>query len=145
MTLLDVRTLPTVEAGIKCKEEKGTCKFVSYCPGNGTKYDLMFTDLTSFSESTKDLMGVPEKGWLVTVLNQDPRPSALISDNGQLLHWTYVGEKLGFRTPDAIVVTELIGHITGRSYITGEEVMNELAEELVTYEQLPDQIGEKDV
>jgi hypothetical protein len=70
----------------------------------------------------------------------------LVSDNGQLLHWSYVGEKLGFRTPDAIVVTELIGHITGRPYITGEEVISELEEEaLVSSEQLlkPDEIVEK--
>jgi len=129
--------MPTVESGIKRKEVSGACTFVSYCPGNGTKYDLMFTELTSFSDGAKDLMGVSEKCWLVTSLNQEPRPSALITNNGQLLHWAYVGEKLGLRTPDAVVVAELIGHITGRPYITGEEVMSDLAEELVSSEQLP--------
>ena len=123
---LDVRTKATVEEGIVTREGLEGRLVVSYTPGNGTKYDLMFTELSGFSELTKDLMGVPEKCWLVTVLNHDPRPSIILSDSGQFLHWTYVQEKLGLREPDAVVVTELIGHITGRPYATSEEVLHAL-------------------
>ena len=135
--ILDVRTKATVEEGIKVREELEGRLFISYAPGNGTAYHLLFTKLNGFCESVTDLIGVGPKCWLVTVLNQEPRPSVLISDNGQLLHWSYVGEKLELRTPDAVVVAELIGHITGRPYITGDEVMSALAEELVSSEQLP--------
>jgi hypothetical protein len=134
---IEVRTKATVEEGIKVREELEGRLFISYAPGNGTAYHLLFTKLNGFCESITDLIGVGPKCWLVTLLNQEPRLSALISDNGQLLHWSYVGEKLNLETPDAVVVAELIGHITGRPYITGEEVMSEIEEEMVSSEVLP--------
>lgn len=127
--ILNVRTKKTVKEGIRVQEEFEGRLFVSYEPGNGTRYILLFTKLDGFSEGVGDLIGVGPKCWVVTYLNRDPRPSALISDNGQLLHWSYVGKKLQLRTPDAVVVAELIGHITGRPYITGDEVMSFLDEE----------------
>lgn len=135
--ILETRTKATVEEGIKLREELEGRLFVSYTPGNGTIYHLLLTKLNGFCELVTDLIGIGPKCWLVTLLNQEPRPSALISDNGQLLHWSYVGEKLNLRTPDAVVVAELIGHLTGRPYITGEEVMSDIEEEMVSSEVLP--------
>lgn len=135
--ILDVRTKATVEEGIVVRQELEGRLFIAYAPGNGTQYLLLFTKLDGFGDQVTDLLGIGPKCWMVTVLNQEPRPSALITDNGQLLHWSYVGEKLGFRTPDAVVVAELIGQITGRPYLTGEEVMSALEEELVSSERLP--------
>jgi hypothetical protein len=146
--ILDVRTKATVEEGIIARQELEGRLFIAYAPGNGTQYLLLFTKLDGFGEKVTDLLGIGSKCWMVTVLNQEPRPSAFITDNGQLLHWSYVGEKLGFRTPDAVVVAELIGHITGRPYLTGEEVMSALEEEvLVSSERLPkpEEIGEESV
>lgn len=130
--ILDIRTKATVEEGIRVRQEMEGRLFVSYEPGNGTRYLLLLTKLDGFSESVTELIGVGPKCWSVTLLNREPHPLVFISDNGQLLHWSYVSEKLGLRIPDAVVVAELIGHLTGRPYITGEEVMKSLDEELVS-------------
>lgn len=133
---IEVRTKATVEEGIIARQEIEGRLFLSYAPGNGSVYLLLFTSLTGLDERNSDLIGIGPKCWLVTLLNYDPRPSALISDNGQHLNWTYVREKMGrnergrhvLGEPDAIVVTELIGHITGRPYVTSEEILKVVAD-----------------
>jgi hypothetical protein len=142
---IEVRTKATVEEGVVARQELEGRLFITYDPGNGSRYLLLFTSLTGLDERNLDLIGVGPKCWLVTLLNYDPRPSALISDNGQHLNWTYVREKMGrnerghhvLGEPDAIVVTELIGHLTGRSYVTSEEILKVVAEEEGRRKRIP--------
>lgn len=60
------------------------------------------------------------KGVLVTLMNWQARPSIVVrTDMQQVLAWNYVAEKLNgshnnVTMSDAIVLTELIGHVVKR-------------------------------
>lgn len=53
--------------------------------------------------------------------------SMVVMDNqGGLLHWEYVREKLKVAAADAVVLAELIGFVTGRTYVPSEEFLEEI-------------------
>lgn len=118
---LDIRTKRTVQESItRHIESSGTVHEVEYCPGNGTRYHLVF--VTS-SQLVKVIEGdcVSEfRGWLVTLTNS--MRSMFVQKTEQLLHFGYVEEKLGCGLADAVCLAEIIGHITGRPYVSCEEV-----------------------
>jgi hypothetical protein len=159
---LDIRQLPTIEAGIKSRTGRETCAIckgkgrfgglsdcpyccatgvvcstckkpkcdhteppvmhVRYEPGNGTSYSVLFMNLDQLDSEAKDRIGLGSDGTgvLVTLVNYPTRPSIVIrTDMQQVLAWTYVAEKLNgshnnVSISDAIVLTELIGHVVKR-------------------------------
>ena len=124
---LEVRTKSTVEEGITHREDLDVGRtFISYAPGNGSQYNLLFTNVTSFGPGARDLLGI-RAGWLVTLTNADPRPSILISETKEKLYWGYILTHLGrsIGKADAVVLAELIGYFTGRPYVTSEEILAE--------------------
>lgn len=124
----EVRTKETIEEGIRNRETTQGTEVLVYAPGNGSSYVVTFMSLSSFSQAVKDYFGfgLDGKGWLVTRVGYPPMPSMIVIDNpGALLHWTYVQEKLGVGPADAIVLAELIGFVTGRGYLSCEEVLAE--------------------
>ena len=54
--------------------------------------------------------------------------SMIVVDNKALLHFGYVQKKLGCGISDAVCLAEIIGHCTGRTFYTCEEVA-EMSEE----------------
>lgn len=121
---LDLRTKKTIEEGIESCETTHGVRIVEYSPGNGTRYVLSLVELHGFSPETSEWFGFDPKGfaWLVTWLNHSPMTSmVVVKDDGALLHWIYLREKLNAGVPDAIVLAEVIGYITGRSYFPCEE------------------------
>jgi hypothetical protein len=119
---LDIRTKKTVAEGIThhiahaCHDGQplATMHELEYCPGNGTRYHLAFATLEG---EDCDCCS----SWLVTNLNS--LRSMLVQKNPeQLLHFNYVQEKLGCGLADAVCLAEIIGHITGRPYVSSEEL-----------------------
>jgi hypothetical protein len=51
----------------------------------------------------------------------------VVTDNqGVLLHWEYVREKLKVSAADAVVLAELIGFVTGRTYVSSDEFLEDI-------------------
>ena len=123
---LEVRTKKTIEEGI-CNRETGQgTEILVYAPGNGSIYIVSFMDLSGFGPEVKDRFGLGNEmnGWLVTHVGHSPMPSMVVTDNGGgLLHWEYVREKLKVAAADAVVLAELIGFVTGRTYVPSEEFL----------------------
>jgi hypothetical protein len=115
----DLRTKCSIEAGIVTDLPKGSVigpvRFVDYQPGNGTRYNLVFTNINGTDEVGNN------NGWLVTWLNSHDLKAMVVTDSGQLLHFSYVMEKMRACASDAVCLAEIIGYCTGRSYITCEE------------------------
>ena len=123
---LEVRTKKTIEEGIQLREEVGGSTFLLYAPGNGTLYMVVVQSLSGYSPKMKDRMGLglDGGGWLVTYMGGVPMASMVVIDNqGGLLHWEYVREKLKVAAADAVVLAELIGFVTGRTYVPSEEFL----------------------
>ena len=121
---LDTRTKKTVEAGIIREIWPGSLTrnpvhCLSYEPGNGTLYCLIFTNITGVDDVGD------QGGWLVTWINSHYLKAMVVTDNKGLLHWRYVMEKMRASISDAVCLAEIIGHCTGRTYITCEEVAQE--------------------
>jgi hypothetical protein len=74
-------------------EEEGTI-FIDWCPGNGSRYQMMFTRL---SEAVCASVGASEGSWLVVDLNHSGR--AMVKAEGSVAHMSYVSEKLGLEHP----------------------------------------------
>lgn len=120
----DLRTKKTVEEGIQLREGDEDSIFILYAPGNGTNYLVSLQSFSVCGPKMKERIGIGStgEGWLVTYLSPVFAVSMVITHIG-LLHWEYVWEKLRITTSDAVVLAELIGHVTGRPYISCEEFL----------------------
>lgn len=88
--------------------------YVDYQPGNGTRYCLLIVHSTAPLTPTID-----PGGYLVTDLNSG---RSMLLQPGGFLHFRYVKEKLNLRSEaDAVVVAELLGHLTGRPCVSCED------------------------
>lgn len=114
----DLRTKPSVPDGITFDQSVENVRLVEYQPGNGTRYQLAFTQLSALS-GAPNLLGCQEACWVVSYLNQER--CAILAPAG-FLHFTYVAQKFGCGASDAIVLAELIGFILGRAAVPCEEV-----------------------
>lgn len=126
---LEVRTKKTIEEGIRNREIIQGTEVVVYAPGNGSIYTVTFTNLSGLSPEVNDRFGLgPDStGWLVTHVGYSPMPSMIVTDNqGGLLHWEYVREKLKISAADAVVLAELIGFVTGRTYVLSDEFLEDI-------------------
>ena len=121
---LDIRTLPTIESGITSLIKKDSdVIFCSYSPQNGTRYDLIFTNITGVS---KHVHVDDQGGWLVTWINSYDLKAMVVTNNGGLLHWQYVMDKMRASISDAVCLAEIIGHCTC-------EEVDRQAEEIITF------------
>lgn len=108
--------------GIKNQTSHGPVTVVEYQPGNGSRYEVHFTDMGAFNHE------VPR--WTVSLLTVGSGTAMTLAEKGYL-DPSYVAEKLKVGMPDAIVLTQLISHVTGRttsailarltSHVTGDQ------------------------
>ena len=115
----DIRTMPIKEA-ILFRDDPGPLRFFEYCPGNGTRYAMLMTQLGSLSEDARARLGTGPGGVLVTMMNYSNRQSIVVG-NGDFLHYGYVKEKLDVSTSDAVVLAEFIGHVLGIKHVSCED------------------------
>lgn len=127
----ELRTKETVQDGIidfKFGDDGGRgqslVRYVEYEPGNGTKYRLLFTNISGVKlEEVKERRGV-RSGWVVT--NLSSMRSIIVTDTNEPLHFNYVTEQFKCGLADGICLAEIIGHCTQRSYYTSEEALHQL-------------------
>lgn len=105
--------------------------YVDYQPGNGTRYEVIFTRLDAGVEAA----GIHQFAWLVTHMNGyrgmrsmvvQPSEGAFgqVDREGPLLVPSHVKEKLGcYSEADALVLAELICAFTGRTTVSTEKYL----------------------
>ena len=122
MDTLSLRTIPIDHAFALLYLADGSYRHVDYQPGNGTRYRFIVVTLA------EGLHWKDGPSYLVVDLNSG-RSCVLAADG--LLHFRYVEEKLKLDSlSDAVVVAELLGHLTGRPVVSCEEYAAEAAQSL---------------
>lgn len=97
-----MRTKSIVDS-IKSMIPCGNATTLVYEPGNGTRYEIVLTDLRAMGE-----------GYIVSLLTTSPGTCMRVADSGGYITATYVRSKLGVGLGDAVILAELIAHLTGR-------------------------------
>lgn len=116
-----LRQVKAVEDGIKSVVSAGPgSSLYDYQPGNGFRYNLLFTYLTGGPN-------IQPQSWLVTDLNSGR--SNVFGPSG-FLAAGYVQEKLGTSEADGAVLAEFLGHVMKRSAWNPKEyIVNVFSEE----------------
>ena len=127
--MYDLRTVPMAEA-IKRHEytekepiDGSGVAFVDYQPGNGTAYRFFLTRVEPKSAFGLWLGFGESAGWIVSWVPDQSHAfnNIHIVASGSYLDPYYVQAKLGCGISDAVVLTEVFAHLTGRSAMTSEE------------------------
>lgn len=117
---MDLRTKPSVEAGIVFKSESDGFTFVDYQPGNGTRYCVTLMSTDEFDPPVCERMGWESGSVVATLFSEKPYKSMMLAPTG-FLHWSYVEEKLGVGESDAKVLAELFGYFLRREVVPCDE------------------------
>jgi hypothetical protein len=105
------RTEPTVRHGIKQDTTDGNLRLVEYHPGNGSRYTIVLTKLPD-RMCTK--LGLQSGSFHISIVGGVGLGSSMTLGPSGYLSVSYVAEKLKLSEPDASVLTELFGYLTGR-------------------------------
>lgn len=111
---MELRSKPIADAILKNVPCVGATRVVEYQPGDGTRYELVFSDVGGGCCGSANAV-------LVTVVNFPRSPSMLVERDHGFLSPTYVAEKMGVSAPSAITLAEVIAHFTGREAYSPEE------------------------
>jgi len=111
--MMELRSKPIAEAITKDRDLQGGSRFIEYCPGDGTRYELVFTPVGDAPSGTSDSV-------LVTLVNFSHSPSMLVERGHGFLAVQFVEEKLGIRGASAITLTEIIARFTDRDALSPE-------------------------
>ncbi|NBR68244.1 MAG: hypothetical protein EBT79_13405, partial [Actinobacteria bacterium] len=95
-------------------------KYITWQPGNGTRYDIILTQLTI------DTYGQKAGTWMVVGPWADRARVMFLTEGGYLDH-NYVGEKLGIGPHDASVVAMMVAPHIGREAITLDNLFEHYA------------------
>lgn len=108
--LAEMRTEPDVTSGVLTDSRDGRARAVEYRPRRGTRYSLVLTDLGG-------MPGAPD-GVLVWVAGLG---SMVLPSGGGPVRHGRVQDSLRCSVTDAVVIAELLGHLTGRGATSAEE------------------------
>jgi len=105
----------------ECRDKPLRTIMCEYQPGNGTRYGVVITHVPE-GEGTAYMRG---PCWIVSI--PDMGRAMVVQDNGCMLHFSYVMEKMSptireFGQGDAVPIAELIGHLTDRPACSSREV-----------------------
>lgn len=114
----------TIDESISYEEKGEGHMLITYQPGNMTRYVLIFQKLSFIGGAeARQQTGTQHGTWLVSnVADSRNINTMLVVENNGFLHYSYVEEKMGVGTGDAVVLAEIIGEKLGRSYETSESV-----------------------
>lgn len=116
------RTISSARNLQGCEEKfPGGTMLVDYCPGNGTRYVLVVTDLTSLDEDLKLLGRDGEKQCHQIAWMNGGAGKAITIGGHDFLHYSYVRNKFQCSEVDAVVLAELIGYLVDRPAMSCEE------------------------
>lgn len=113
---LDVRTKPTVEAGIvKEIAVSANVMLYDYQPGNGTRYVIMIMSVENMGMRRALAFG-NHHGWVVTHINGSEKTSMLLPEYVQVTP-DLIDTELGVRNKsDAYVIAEFIADVCGLKF-----------------------------
>jgi len=122
---MEYRTKSTIEESITRDHRLADgARLVEYQPGNGTRYILLVNRVEGPS-GARELLSLPDVGgWIISRLIGH-QTSVLVHSAGGTMHWSYVMEKFRCGRADAVVLAELIGHLTGIHAMSCAEVRAE--------------------
>jgi hypothetical protein len=95
----------TIAASVKSRTVCGNTTVLNYQPGNGTLYLIHLTDLRAMEDGC----------YTVALMTTGHGTCMTVADTGGYLSPGYVAEKLKIGKADAVVIAELIAHLTGRT------------------------------
>jgi hypothetical protein len=125
-----VRACATVAAGLRADTGwlNGAARIVTYEPGNGTRYTVVFTRVRTTAEERFDLhFSLPDAFVVVSWLVEGKSMILVDGPFENDLHWSYVQEKLRCTAPTAVVLAELFAHVLpGRKAVTSEEWLEQM-------------------
>lgn len=129
----EVRSIP-IERAIRFSEASfateagpGPVKLFEYCPGNGTRYVLLVTDVSKMSDEALKHMGRSgDRCYVVSHLNGGAGHSMTVG-GGDFLHYNYVREKLKVNEVDAVVIAEIVAFMCQLKAVSCEEYTREKA------------------
>lgn len=122
---LELRTRPSVEAGIVTDETVGGVRLVEYQPGNGRKYVVSVSDVSRHANKGLALARSARTA-LVWVKEHGRGWDCSIGGDSQV-HFSLVQNRLGCSIFDAVVLAELLGFLLGRPAVSVEEFLRERA------------------
>lgn len=111
---MDLRTKPLTDSFVEMEDCADTT-VVNYQPGNGSRYTIVVTRITH--PKACKVLNFSDSAVVVNVLGMG---SMVIATHGYLTYG-YVQQKLKCSLSDAIVLAEVIGHLTGREAMSCEE------------------------
>lgn len=118
----ELRTKPDVGSGLLVDERSEGSRLVSYEPGNETRYSLVLTALSTFRKA-RYVLGT-EAATLVYVSNYG---RSMILPEGETIHHHVIQEKMRCSVFDAVVLAELLGHLTDEKCTTVDSFIREMA------------------
>ena len=118
----ELRTKPDVASGILVDEGAGDVRIVTYEPGNGTRYSVVLTNLGGLRKA--DYVLGPGSATLAYVSNHG---RAIVLERGRAIDYHRVQEVMRCSIFDAVVLAELLGHLTGVEHTTVEGFVQEMA------------------
>ena len=127
--MLDLRTKPTVEAGIHHREKLEDGRdVVEYTPGDGTRYLVIISPLTGFSDQTRSKVGISENSVIVTLASNPGFPTSMVTHRGAFVHYSHVQERLGTTLASSVTLAELLAYLLDGNSFSCEEVQAQYAE-----------------
>jgi len=96
-------------------------KYLTWQPGNGTRYDIILTQLAV------DTYGQKAGTWMVVGPWTDRARVMFLTPDGGFLAYNYVGEKMGIGPHDASVVAMMVAPHIGREAITLDNLFEHYA------------------
>ena len=96
------KTLPD---SVKSRTQCGNTTVINYQPGNGSRYTLHLMDLRAMEDG----------GYTVALMTEGHGTCMTVMPGAGYLSAGYVAEKLKVGKADAVVLAEVIAHLTGRT------------------------------
>jgi len=120
---MELRTKPIEESISKNICAPGGVRFVEFCPGNGTRYQLVIVPLTS--KAMAGAIGASTERCTYLVSKVNGKTAVMTVGGSDFIHYNYVMEKLGCGLPDAVVIAELLGYLLGIRHVSCEEFLDD--------------------
>lgn len=111
----------SIQESIVGKSGRPSSRVIDYCPGNGTRYLLVISDLGGIEKWGLDLLGRTGRCYLVSWMNGGVSGRCMTVGSSDFLHYSYVREKLGCSEVDAVVLAEAIAHFCGLTAVSCEQ------------------------
>ncbi len=118
----ELRTKGSVSDGIQGMSNQGRVTVLEYQPGNGKKYVVVLTEITP--QDSKLISG-SDRGAFIAYVHGFGR--SIYLPQGQPVLYDDVRIGLGCNIMDAVVIAELLGHLTSKQYVSTEEFLKNAA------------------